>query len=81
MAFLSSDNYGKAWQGDLFIGWLKFACLARLELTEPVGGKVRQESKLIEGIGRVRDVRQGPGGLLYLLTDGSNGKLVRLLPG
>ena len=43
MAFLTSDNYGKAWQGDLFIGWLKFACLGRLELTEPVGGKVRQD--------------------------------------
>ena len=80
MAFLTSDKYGKAWQGNLFVGSLKFAYLARLELTEPFGGKVRQESKLIEGIGRVRDVRQGPDGLLYVLTDGSNGKLVRLLP-
>ena len=81
MAFLSSDKYGKAWQGNLFVGSLKFAYLARLELAEPFGGKVRQESKLIEGIGRVRDIRQGPDGLLYVLTDGSNGKLVRLLPG
>ena len=80
MAFLTSDKYGKAWQGNLFVGSLKFSYLSRLELTAPFGGKVRQESKLIEGIGRVRDVRQGPDGLLYVLTDGSNGKLVRLLP-
>ena len=81
MAFLTSDKYGKAWQGNLFVGSLKFAYLARLELTEPFGGKVRKESRLLEGIGRVRDVRQGPDGLLYLLTDDSNGKLIRLMPG
>ena len=81
MVFLTSDKYGKAWQGNLFIGSLKFAYLSRLELTEPYSGKVQKESKLLEGIGRVRDVRQGPDGLLYVLTDGSNGKLVRLLPG
>ena len=81
MAFLTSDRYGQAWQGNLFVGALKFAYLSRLELTDPYSGKVQKESKLLEGIGRVRDVRQGPDGLLYLLTDGSNGKLVRLLPG
>ena len=81
MAFLTSDKYGQAWQGNLFVGSLKFAYLSRLELTDPYSGKVQKESKLLEGIGRVRDVRQGPDGLLYLLTDGSNGKLVRLLPG
>ena len=81
MVFLSSDKYGKAWQGNLFVGSLKFAYLSRIELTAPYSGKVQKESKLVEGIGRVRDVRQGPDGLLYVLTDGSNGKLVRLLPG
>jgi aldose sugar dehydrogenase len=80
MAFLTSDKYGKAWQGNLFVGSLKFGYLARLELAEPFGGKVRRETKLLEGIGRVRDVRQGPDGLLYVLTDSSNGKLLRLLP-
>ena len=80
MAFLTSDKYGKAWQGNLFVGSLKFAYLSQLDLTEPYSGKVQKESKLLEGIGRVRDVRQGPDGLLYVLTDGSNGKLVRLLP-
>ena len=81
MAFLSSDKYGKAWQGNLFVGSLKFAYLSRIELTAPYSGNVQKESKLLEGIGRVRDVRQGPDGLLYVLTDGSNGKVVRLLPG
>jgi aldose sugar dehydrogenase len=81
MAFLTSDKYGAAWRGNLFVGSLKFGYLARLELTEPFAGKVRRETKLLDGIGRVRDVRQGPDGLLYVLTDSSNGKLIRLLPG
>ena len=81
MAFLTSDKYGKAWQGNLFVGSLKFGYLARLELAEPFSGKVRRETRLLDGIGRVRDVRQGPDGLLYVLTDSSNGKLIRLLPG
>jgi glucose/arabinose dehydrogenase len=41
---------------------------------------VAREEKLLEGIGRVRDVRQGPDGLLYVLTDESNGALLRVLP-
>lgn len=77
MAFLTSDRYGAGWQGQLFVGSLKFGYLARLELA---GGKVAREHRLLEGIGRVRDVRQGPDGLLYLLTDSSDGKLVRVLP-
>ncbi|MCD6078833.1 MAG: hypothetical protein K0R89_2777, partial [Ramlibacter sp.] len=42
--------------------------------------KVAREHKLLQGIGRVRDVRQGPDGLLYLVTDENDGKLVRVLP-
>ena len=81
MAFLTSDRYGKAWQGNLFVGSLKFAYLNRIELSAPNNGKVLRESKLISEEGaRIRDVRQGPDGLLYLLTDSSNGKLMRLLP-
>jgi glucose/arabinose dehydrogenase len=76
MAFLTSDRYG-AMKGDLFVGSLKFRYLARLELAN---GKVTREHKLLEGIGRVRDVRQGPDGLLYLLTDEGDGKLVRVVP-
>ena len=81
MAFLTSERYGKAWQGNLFVGSLKFGYLDRIELSEPFGGKVVRESKLITEVGeRIRDVRQGPDGLLYVLTDSSNGKLIRLLP-
>jgi glucose/arabinose dehydrogenase len=76
MVFLTSDRYGPAMKGNLFVGSLKFQYLARLELA---GGKVTREHRLLEGIGRVRDVRQGPDGLLYVLTDEDNGKLVRVL--
>ena len=82
MAFLTSERYGKAWQGNLFVGSLKFAYLNRMELTAPYSGKVQRESRLISELGeRIRDVRQGPDGLLYVLTDSNNGKLIRLLPG
>jgi glucose/arabinose dehydrogenase len=77
MVFLTSDRYGPAFKGNLFIGSLKFGYLARLELA---GGKVAREHKLLEGVGRVRDVRQGPDGWLYLLTDSPDGKLVRVRP-
>jgi glucose/arabinose dehydrogenase len=77
MAFLTSDRYGDGWKGDLFVGSLKFGYLDRIELAD---GEVRREEKLLQGIGRVRDVRQGPDGLLYLVTDESEGKLVRVLP-
>jgi glucose/arabinose dehydrogenase len=78
MAFLTSDRYGPSMKGNLFIGSLKFGYLARLELG---GGKVLREHKLLEGLQRVRDVRQGPDGLLYLLTDLDKGRLLRVLPG
>jgi glucose/arabinose dehydrogenase len=78
MAFLTSDRYGPAWKGNLFIGSLKFGYLARLELD---GDKIVRETRLLQGVGRVRDVRQGPDGLLYLLTDAPDGQLLRLLPG
>lgn len=81
MAFLTSERYGKAWQGNLFAGSLKFSYLDRIELARPFGGKVVREHKLLaDGGERIRDVRQGPDGLLYVLTDASNGKLLRLVP-
>jgi aldose sugar dehydrogenase len=75
MAFLTSDRYGADWKGSLFIGSLKFGYLDRLQIT---GGKVTREEKLLSGVGRVRDVRQGPDGWLYVLTDESDGKLLRV---
>lgn len=78
MAFLTSDRYGPAMKGNLFIGSLKFTHLARLEMD---GGKVVREHRLLAAGGdRIRDVRQGPDGLLYVLTDSPRGKLLRLLP-
>ncbi|MEJ8851487.1 PQQ-dependent sugar dehydrogenase [Variovorax rhizosphaerae] len=78
MAFLTSDRYGSAWKGNLFVGSLKFGYLDRIELKD---GKVVAEHKLLTDDGkRVRDVRQGPDGLLYVVTDESNGQLIRLLP-
>jgi glucose/arabinose dehydrogenase len=81
MAFLTSERYGKSWRGNLFVGSLKFGYLDRMELSAPFGGKVVKESKLLTEVGeRIRDVRQGPDGLLYVLTDSRDGKLIRLLP-
>ena len=81
MAFLTSERYGKAWQGNLFVGSLKFTYLNRIELSEPFKGRVLRENKLLDNEReRVRDVRQGPDGLLYVLTDSNNGRLIRLLP-
>lgn len=77
MAFYDGDRFGD-WQGDLFVGSLKFQLLVRLELD---GEKVIHEERLLAGeLGRIRDVRQGSDGLIYLLTDADEGKLVRLLP-
>jgi glucose/arabinose dehydrogenase len=78
LAFVSSARYGPAWQGSLLVGSLKFHYLARLELQ---GGQVRHEEKLLKDLDeRIRDVRQGPDGLIYLLTDSANGMLLRLKP-
>jgi glucose/arabinose dehydrogenase len=78
MAFLKSGRYGKAWQGNLFVGSLKFKYLDRIELRD---GKVVREEKLLQDLDqRIRDVREGPDGLLYVLTDESKGQLIRLAP-
>jgi glucose/arabinose dehydrogenase len=78
MTFLRSERYGKSWQGNLFVGSLKFKYLDRLELRN---GKVVREGKLLEDVDqRIRDVREGPDGLLYVLTDESAGQLLRLVP-
>ena len=80
MVFLSSERYGRAWVGNLFVGSLKFAYLNRVELSQPFGGKAINEHKLLEDLGqRIRDVRQGPDGWLYVLTDNTRGQLIRLV--
>ena len=76
MAFYTGDRF-PAWRGDLFVGALRDELLVRLRLN---GEKVVSEERMLRGFGRVRDVRQGPDGLLYLLTDSANGGIVRLEP-
>ncbi len=77
MAFYRGEAFPE-WQGDLFVGALAGQHLARLVLD---GERVVAEERLLEGaVGRIRDVRQGPDGLLYLLTDAPNGSLLRLEP-
>ncbi|MBW8468075.1 MAG: PQQ-dependent sugar dehydrogenase [Thiobacillus sp.] len=79
LAFVKGERYGKAWQGNLLAGSLKFRYLARLEVS---GGRVVKEERLLPDLNaRVRDVREGPDGFIYLLTDERNGRLLRLLPG
>lgn len=77
MAFYTGDKF-PAWRGNLFVGSLKFRHLVRLELD---GERVVAQERLLENaFGRIRDVRQGPDGFLYLLTDEDEGALIRLEP-
>lgn len=64
------------WRGNLFSGVLKFGQIRRIEID---GDEVAREDKLTIGA-RVRDVRQGPDGYLYVLTDETNGQLLRIMP-
>lgn len=75
LAFYSGDVY-PGWKGNLFSGALKFKQVRRIVLD---GTRVVHEEKLTIGQ-RVRDVRQGPDGYLYLLTDEKDGALLRILP-
>ena len=76
MAFYDAAAFPR-WRGNLLVGALKFQMLVRLTLD---GERVVGEERLLEGIGRIRDVRVGPDGLIYLLTDEANGRLLRLEP-
>jgi glucose/arabinose dehydrogenase len=67
-----------AWQGDLLAGGLSGQLLVRLDME---GDAVVGEERLFEGqLGRIRDVRVGPDGAIYLLTDADNGRLIRVAP-
>lgn len=81
IAFVTSVKYGKAWEGNLLVGSLKFNYLARLELERPFEGSVFKETRLLESLReRIRDVRQGPDGYIYVVIDSANGQLIRLDP-
>lgn len=75
-AFYTGERFPR-WRGDLLVGALRSRMLVRLKLD---GERVVAEERLLQGIGRVRDVRMGPDGLVYLLTDAADGQLLRLEP-
>lgn len=74
MAIVSSKKY-KDWEGNVLVGSLKFQYLERLELKK---GKVVKREKLLEGMGRVRSVKQGPDGFIYVGIE--NVGIVKIIP-
>ena len=75
MAFYTGDEFPR-WQGDLFVGALAGQHLRRVVVR---GGEVVEQEPLLEWqVGRIRDVRQGPDGALWILTDARSGTLYRL---
>ncbi|WP_065753393.1 PQQ-dependent sugar dehydrogenase [Bradyrhizobium paxllaeri] len=77
VAFYTGKLFPK-WNGSLFLGALRGAMLVRLTLN---GNTVISEERLLQNLHeRIRDVRQGPDGALWLLTDSSNGRVLRVAP-
>jgi glucose/arabinose dehydrogenase len=74
MAFVTSDKYPE-WKDSLLVGSLKFAYLERLVLRD---GEVVAREKVLEGIGRLRDVRQAPDGFVYVSVEGRG--IFKILP-
>ncbi len=74
MAFVTSNKYN-GWKGSLLVGSLVFQYLERLTLD---GTKVTSREKLLDDMGRVRDVRQGPDGLIYVSIEGKG--IYKLVP-
>ncbi len=77
MAFYTGDKF-PAWRGSILVGALAGKLVSRLETN---GHRVTGEERMLEQLGeRIRDVRQGPDGLVYLLTDSRNGRILRMKP-
>ena len=77
MTFYTGEKFPR-WQGNLFVGALRGAHLRRLTLE---GDRVIGQEILLSRLNeRIRDVRNGPDGYLYILTDSSDGHLIRLEP-
>jgi glucose/arabinose dehydrogenase len=77
MAFYQGNLF-PAWRGNLFVGALVTRILVRLTVE---GDKVTNEERMLQGLReRIRDVRAGPDGALYLVTDNSAGRVLRLKP-
>jgi glucose/arabinose dehydrogenase len=76
MTFYTGDAF-PAWRGSAFVGSLQPGALVRLTIDN---GRVTREERYLGAIGRVRDVQQGPDGMLYLITDADNGAVLRVSP-
>jgi glucose/arabinose dehydrogenase len=77
MAFYTGDKF-PAWRGSILVGALAGKLVARLETS---GNKVTGEERMLQNLGeRIRDVRQGPDGFVYLLTDSAQGRILRMKP-
>jgi aldose sugar dehydrogenase len=77
MAFYTGDKF-PAWRGSVLVGALAGGLVARLELN---GNRVTREERMLQSLGeRIRDVRQGPDGFVYLATDSPRGRILRLRP-
>ncbi len=77
MAFYTGDKF-PGWRGSILVGALAGKLVSRLETNSD---KVTGEERMLQGLGeRIRDVRQGPDGFVYLLTDSSQGRILRLKP-
>jgi glucose/arabinose dehydrogenase len=76
MAFYTSDRIPE-WKGSVFVGALVGSYLTRIVMNQD-GLPIRRDGLLRELKQRIRDVRLGPDGNLYLLTDESNGALLRI---
>jgi glucose/arabinose dehydrogenase len=74
MAFVTSDIYPD-WKGNILVGSLKFEYLERLVLEN---NKVVKREKLLEGLGRVRNVKQGPDGYIYVAIEGKG--IYKIIP-
>jgi glucose/arabinose dehydrogenase len=75
LAIYAGERFPR-WRGDLLVGALRGEVLVRLRLD---GEKVVHEERMLRGtLGRIRDVRVGPDGFVYVLTDAADGAVVRL---
>jgi aldose sugar dehydrogenase len=76
MAFYTGDRF-PSWRNDLFVGGLAGEVLVRVRLQ---GAAAVEQETVLSGIGRIRDVRSGPDGYIYLLIDAAEGRMLRLEP-
>ena len=79
LMFYTGDRFPQ-WKGNLFVGGMAGQQLSRLTLS---GQRITNEEELVQQMGRIRDIRQGPDGLIYLVTDDRDGKptpVLRLEP-